>query len=171
MAATDLVQQIRVFTAVHWASEHSIEPAVEVPGFLLELPAEGEVLVLGGGAPTAAIGQGARQRLSAAASALRSSAQFVRLALAMVRPDGIARDVVPQAAGGGALTTGSGLLLARLTNSASWVLVSGMSALPWHVLLPPASPLVAIPASCSLLCWVLRLRPTRRCLVRCRLAC
>ena len=96
MAAANLVQQIRVLTTVHGASEHSIEPAVEVPGFLLELPAEGEVLVLGGGFQLRAIGQGAQQRLAAAASALRSSAQLVRLALAMVRPDGIARDVVPQ---------------------------------------------------------------------------
>ena len=97
MAAADLVQQIRVLAAVHGASEHSIEPAVEVPGFLLELPAEGEVLgPRAAGSSGAAIGQGVQQRLAAAASALRSSAQFVRLALAMVRPDGIARDVVPQ---------------------------------------------------------------------------
>ena len=46
----------------------------------------------------AAIGQGVQQRRSAAASALRSSAQSARwMALAIqVRPDGIAPDAVPQ---------------------------------------------------------------------------
>ena len=44
----DLVEQGAVFAALHWPLEHGIEPAVEAPGVLPELPADREVLGLGG---------------------------------------------------------------------------------------------------------------------------
>src|SRR6516225_2856549 len=47
-AAPDLPQQMRVFAELHRAAEDGVEPAVEVPGFLPELPAEREVVGLSG---------------------------------------------------------------------------------------------------------------------------
>ena len=42
MAAANLVQQIQALTTVHGASEHSIEPAVEVPDSFLSSQPKGK---------------------------------------------------------------------------------------------------------------------------------
>jgi hypothetical protein len=44
MAAADLMEQIRVLTAVHRATEHPVEPAMKVPRLLPELPADWEII-------------------------------------------------------------------------------------------------------------------------------
>ena len=41
-----LVEEARVFAVCHRPAEHRVEPAVEVPGILLEIPADGEILGL-----------------------------------------------------------------------------------------------------------------------------